>query len=445
MDRETTVSALTLQMSASCLLCTLAYWFLDAELSPGGLYPPVLLVYGPLLYGIDRLFLQQERTLQALCLLNGGAAVAFAAAGIPLIGWGHWTSLLFSAVACIWLSVWAGQMALEPPPLVRLLLYLDVSLIFSVLFVGYASAFQRPAYQLIPACLGCASALLGLTLRRVGRGLGAKGWGFIAAAFLVILALVVLLVGVAAAPAGYGVVALWDLLTQVAHFLFSLLGKLLIWLSSLIPPAEPGELPAEEPVIFEQLQERELPQSNPAVLVVLIVLLAVGALVLLIYLLKLLGRLRVGGRKVKRQSLPLRRRISLTAGLRRLLSSWATRLRLRLYLFRIRSTPEGSYYLLVRKCRMAPWHKRREETPREFLLRLYAAAGGDCQLTAALEALIPAVDLALYAPNRSGQFFPQSKLVRRRIGSAARKQFLRDCLARIPLFQPKEPQSDQTS
>ena len=64
-----------------------------------------------------------------------------------------------------------------------------------ILFVAYGSAVQVPAYQLIPACVGCAGSLLGLMIRRIGGGLGARGWSFVGAAFLVVLALVFLLVG----------------------------------------------------------------------------------------------------------------------------------------------------------------------------------------------------------------------------------------------------------
>ena len=87
---------------------------------------------------------------------------------------------------------------------------------------------------------------------------------------------------------------------------------------------------------------------------------------------------------------------------------------------------------------MAPWHKRTGETPREFLLRLHSAAKEDLSLSAALEELIPDVDQAFYAKKGSGQSFPQSKLVRRRVGASARRQFLRDALARLPVFQQQK-------
>ena len=138
-------------------------------------------------------------------------------------------------------------------------------------------------------------------------------------------------------------------------------------------------------------------------------------------------RLKIGGRKVpKAAKAPQRRRISLWSGLKRLLESWRTRIRLHLFLTRHRDTPVGMFYGLVRRCRLSPWRKRTGETPREFLLRLRRSAGEDLELAAALDGLIPAVETALYSPAGRSDTVAQAGLIRRRIGRAVRGQFLRD-------------------
>ena len=165
----------------------------------------------------------------------------------------------------------------------------------------------------------------------------------------------------------------------------------------------------------------------------LAVLAAAGALALAVWCLRMLGKVRVGGRRVVRTVRPSRRRPALSGALRRLLASWAERICLAVWLIRNRNTPAGLFYLLVRRCRMGPWRKRRGETPREFLLRLRRSAEGDRELADALDGLIPAVDAALYAPpEREGSAVPYARLIRRRVGASVRRQFVRDSLARLP-------------
>ena len=431
MDNRTVVGALSIQLNAACILCTLIYWFSQSELGRIGPYPLVLLAYGPLLYGLDRLFLRRERTLRDLVLLNAGAGLAFFAVLVPLVGWGRWGSLIFAGLACLWLTVQAAQLSLSPPAMSKMILFLDGSLVLLLLFTAYGAAVQVPAFQFLPACVGCAASLLGLMLRRLGGGLGAKGWGFIAGAFLAVLALVCLLVGFAAAPAGQGVVVLWNTLAAAVQFILSLLWQLLVWLSSLIPaPETVGEL---EPPLQAELPEAQEPmaQSNPVLVALTAALAIAGAVFLLVLALRALGRLRVGGRTAVVRVRASRRRVSLLKGLARLIAALAGGLRLRMYLFRIRNTPEGLFYLLVRRCRTAPWHKRRGETPREFLLRLRSSAQTDPELASALDGLIPAVDRALYAPKEKPALFPQARLVRRRVGASVRRQFLREGLYRV--------------
>ena len=220
---------------------------------------------------------------------------------------------------------------------------------------------------------------------------------------------------------------LWNGLVTLAKGVLALLWRLLLFFSSLLPEMAAGDL--EEPYAQIQLPEEELVQAeaNPVLTIILLVLAAVALLLFLAWLLRLMGRLKIGGRKVpKAAKAPQRRRISLWSGLKRLLESWRTRIRLHLFLTRHRDTPVGMFYGLVRRCRLSPWRKRTGETPREFLLRLRRSAGEDLELAAALDGLIPAVETALYSPAGRSDTVAQAGLIRRRIGRAVRGQFLRD-------------------
>ena len=205
-----------------------------------------------------------------------------------------------------------------------------------------------------------------------------------------------------------------------------LLGQLILFLASLLPAPETDgayQMEMENPAI-PQIQEtvREL---SPGVLMVLTAAGIILALVLLTLILRALSRLRIGG--TRRVKAPRARtgRPSLLEGLRLLWAAWRRRIALLHWLRRHRQTPDGIYFLLVRRSRKAPWHKRPGETPREFLSRLKAAAESDSDLRNALEALMAAVDAALYAPSPQTVTLPQADLIRRRMGAAVRRQALR--------------------
>ena len=335
--------------------------------------------------------------------------------------------LVFAAGFCLWITMKGGYRSLHAPTLHEMILSLDTSAVMLVLLMGYTSIRGSGILWVLPGAAGFAAACLGVAARRMYGPITIKGWALLGIAFVGIFGLMVLLVGVAAAPAGEGIVMLWNGLVTLAKGVLALLWRLLLFLSSLLPEMAAGDL--EEPYAQIQLPEEELVQAeaNPVLTIILLVLASVALLLFLAWLLRLMGRLKIGGRKVpKAAKVPQRRRISLWSGLKRLLESWRTRIRLHLFLTRHRDTPVGMFYGLVRRCRLSPWRKRTGETPREFLLRLRRSAGEDLELAAALDGLIPAVETALYSPAGRSDTVAQAGLIRRRIGRAVRGQFLRD-------------------
>lgn len=423
------VGGVSVQLSTACLICMLVYWVGGKEM--GIAYPQALIPCALALYGVNRLFLRRERSMRTLVFLNIAAAGVCFAALAPAIGREQRATLAFAAVLCVWLTVQGARLAVKPPVLSRVILSLDVSLAALILFVAYGASAQIPAFQMIPACVGCAGSLLGLLICRTGGRLGARGGLLVAGAFVAVLVFVFLLAGFVAAPVGQGVVALWTAICAAVRGAAGLLYRVLAWFFSLFPETAKGGLEWEAGMDLMsgwQPQAEEAAVAGPVTMAVTMALLAAGVLVLVIGGLHLLGRIRLGGAQAERTNRANRKRISLVEGVRRLLNGWMERVRLRVWLFRNRNTPKGMYYLLVRRCRMGPWHKRRGETPREFLLRLRRSAGEDPLLAAALDELIPAVDAALYARSLKGQPVAQARLIRRRIGASVRRQFIRDSL-----------------
>lgn len=401
---------------------------------PGWYYPLVLLFYAPAIYGFNRLLLRRPRTLRALVLWNGGAYLLLLASVLLIGGWQGLAHAVFAALFCLWVTAQGAQLSLEPPTLSQLILRLDICLLFLVIFVGYTAALGFDLLWNLPIVIGCASALVGVISRRVGGRLGGRGRAVMAAAFLIILALVWLLVRFVAAPAGGGFVALWEAVLSVLKTLGHLITQALVFLASLVPQPE-GELEMEPQAGISQLPAEETVMEVPPLVTAVAVGIAVIAVgVATFFILRALGRLRVGGKTaVTVKAGPARQRLSLFQGFGKLLAAWKQSLGLRLWLWRNRDTPAGLFFLLDRRCRSGPWRRGPGETPRAFLLRLGAAARGDPTLSAALSELVMAVDAALYGPRDTAPLPPVSgaSLIRRRIGRAVRHQFLRQCLARF--------------
>lgn len=432
-NRSSLLPAAASLFATSCLQCTLVYLTTLNAYAPGPYYPLMLLPYSLVLFAANRLFLRRERTVLGLVLLNGGLSLAAFLSVVLVNPLPDWGSLLFAALFCLWLAARAGQLAWSPPTLFQLILSVDLCLAALALFTAYLAALELPVSWCAPIAAGCAASILGLIVYRSGSSLNLKSGLFLAAVFAGVFAMVWLLVGYLAAPAGEGLVTLWNWLVSAVLFLLGQLWRLLVFLTSLLPPAPAEELTLEPEQIQMPEQEETLTQANPVVLAVFLAILALAALVLAIRLALRLRRLRLAPHTHSvRISGTRAGRISLLAGLRRLLAGLWSRLVLRLTLWRNRNTAWGLYFLLVRRSAPTPWHKLRGETPREFLTRLREGAAGDQDLAQALDRLIPAVDLALFSPGGPEGELPQAPLIRRRLGRAMGLLTLRQLVSRLP-------------
>lgn len=433
MDDRYPLASVMMQLSLACCICTLLCITMEAGDTLGLYYPLILIPYAPILYGINCLFLRKERTLQSLFLLNAVFCVALLVS-IPVFnGWKSLLSFLVTIVLCVWPTLKAAQYAQKPPALHEMILSLDASMVLLLLFAAYAAATEVPMFRAIPAVLGCAVSILGVISRRMNRSMGPREWGLVSLIFLGIFAAMWLLVSFAAAPAGEGLVSLWHglvrLATTLIQWLWHVLELLLIW---LIPETDPGELPLMPPAEGIPGVDSMTEELNPLIALVPILLMAALVIALVIWLLVKLGRVRIGGIKTQKTTVrQSRQRISLREALTRLLRSIAARIRLQVFLWRNRNTPQGVFYLLEQRCRKGPWRRQTGETPREFLRRLQGYSAEKPDLFAALDALIPAVDRALYASSQERTIFSEARLIRHKMGAAIRRQSLRTLAARI--------------
>lgn len=417
-------SALAMQFALGCGLCTATLLMTLGEETAVGFYPFALMVYAPLLYGANCLFLRREHTMAGAAILNGGAAILMFAAICLIDGWGGFAYMLFAAVFCIWPTVNGLQLAEKAPDVHGLILCVDVTAVLLVLFAAYAALAGRDQpWMLFPAFAGCAASFLALVTRRAGRTMGVRDWGLVLGAFGALMAVLWAVLRYAAA-AGGGLVAAWKSLVAAVKFLLLLTWRTLEYLLSLLPvPAyEDYEIEMEAARIpeVEELAEME---STAALVMLALVLIALA--VCLGWMLVKLRKVKLGGTAHRKAAARQKRKgPGLLGALGLLAAAWGRRLRLWLWLRRSRNTPEGIYCALERQSRRTPWHKRPGETAREFLLRLRNGAE-DPAFTAALDELIPAVERALYAREAPRTTFPQGGLLRRRARSAALRHYLR--------------------
>lgn len=432
MDNYNPLPSISLLLSCACLQCTLTYLLTLSSRAPGPYYPTMLLPYALLVFLADRVFLRRERTVRGLTLLNGGLCAAALLSILLLGGVADLAGGIMAGVFCLWLAVRASQLAQKSPKLFELILEVDLSLVMLAVFTAYLSITGRSVSWCLPITVGCACSILGTIVFRSGTNLGPRSWTFLTVTFAGVLAMVWLLVSFVAAPAGEGLITLWHWTVAAARFLLNLLLQLMIFLASLLPAPEVGQ-PIEPGASQPAFPMEEQFQNDSIIPLLLLAALAVGAVVLVLLLLRTFGRLRLLAVRAKSESAPLHRRVSLLAALRRLLAGWGRWAARRIWLWRNRDTPEGLYFLLILRSGHTPWHKLPGETPREFLSRLRSQASDDPQLIQALDALIPAVDRALFSSCVQEPPIPQARLLRCRMGAAVRQRMMRDALSGLRL------------
>jgi len=419
------------QFALACNLTTAYYLMtLDAG-SPGPFFPLSMLVYAPLIYLVNRLFLRRERTMLALTILNcfcGGAVLVL---HLLLDPWQGFAYLVFTIVFLSWLTVRGCRSVLNGPPLRGTLLTLDCSFLLLAAFIGYSSIMGWAAHWSIPALCGLSASIIAASASRSSHSFGTKGWLAVGSAFGLLVLLMWLFVAVMAAPAGSGLVTLWALLISGINTLKQLLFRLFAFLFSLLPDADPGEMEWYEAPEFVMPEESPVAEASPAAGVVALLLMTACCAALLVWLVRHLGKLHLGHSRPKNAiSQPDRERTSVLRGLMKMLSAWVAGIRLRFRLWENRNTAVGLYFLLVQRCRRTPWHKRSGETPREFLLRMAEAAHSDTALFDALKQLAARTDAAFYSGHPDTSSLEYAPMIRRRIGAAVRKQFLSELFLR---------------
>lgn len=433
-DRGKFVSALCVQLASACMICALALIVSFNENATGLFYPLVLIPYALFAFLLNSLLLRRERTMRTLVLFNILLGILAMLAIYFVGGVTHWASLIIAAGIVAGLTVRSATLCFSPPELRSVMLMMELNLLVTVIFTMFSAVTGLPLIWSAPTVLGTAVSILGVMLYRSFGRTGKHGFAISALMFLAIFGAIWLLVGFAAAPAGGGIVWLWELITTSIKYVLSQIWNFILFLFSLIPQVE---LEGENQMEFMSaiiIEEQEIAEVNPAILAFIGVVGVAAIVISIVRLLIHLGKISIGGKRIlktkkgeKRDRPPFLK--ALSAFFARLFSS----IKLRYRLWRGRNTPLGLLHILINRCRLSPWHKTAGETAREFLLRLRDTAESDESLYKAMDALILSVELQLYSGAREKATVDDSALIRRKIGAAVRRRYIQDKLNSVKL------------
>ena len=171
------------QLALACNLTTAYYMLTMGDGMPGWFFPQITLLYGPLLYLLNRLFLKKERSMLALGGLNLALCAAVLGGYLLLEPWRGIAYFAFAALFCSWLTLRGCTSALRGPSLRGTLLTLDAAFLLLIAFISYSSATSVDFRWNIPAVLALCAAMISAVILRSDHSPGLKGWLAVAGVF----------------------------------------------------------------------------------------------------------------------------------------------------------------------------------------------------------------------------------------------------------------------
>lgn len=398
------------------------FWLLrsDSGMVEGIVLLPFLL--GSLgVYAAMYLYLRRERSMLSLVLF---AAVLGAALAVGLTLWGStfsgnikWLLVPLAAGTTTYLSARACVEGTTPA---RSITGMELTTLFFLVClwiqstVGLGTAYSLPV---LGAVLVSLVEVCYLRLSGSSRS-GKRGLIVVAAVLAGIFALLGLFLAFGADTLAQTLVLLTNAVMSGVKWLANGLYRLLLWLFSRLPDVEVEASVSYVPP--EQIRVPEMENSYTASAAVLIVAVAAFGLYALVLLLRHLGTLRIGGRKVQRSGGVERHRLSLGKWL---LTFWNTfKERIALEWILRKNTPQGLYLFLLRSGRSLHVKKGRGESPAAFVRRMAALTAEEEILCTALTELAPALERALYADGDAMSYpAEQGELIRRSFRRTLRK------------------------
>ena len=415
MNRKYAFSSVAVQLAVACDFIAVYCIVASQNGIKWWLFPGVILLYAPLIYAVNRVFLLKERSLRSAAILNAVLAAAIIALCIAADGWCGFGTLIFMLLSVIWLTVQGAGFALTSPQIKHMLLCLDVTVLIVAAFAVYSAFFGLEAGPGTVMTLGFIAVCFGTAVRRCGRPLGLRGWLFTVTAFSVLALIMLFILGVAAASAGEGLVGIWKGLAAAAVSLDTVLLSLIQPFAALFPRLSKEVIPLQQSNASDAGGDQLFIEGSMvgmgSIMIVLGVILLIGA----VFVIKKLGSIKT--RKSESENAVISERIVRTekSSASKLFAALKNRFRVYMFIKKNRDTAKGVYLYLVKQCRKREIRKKEEDTPREFLERLIERAEGLPEFQEALSALSLDIDRALYSRQGESYRISYGAVIRRDI------------------------------
>jgi hypothetical protein len=415
MKESYTLSASLMQVSLAGVLSACSYFLTMENQTQVVYFPAILLIYAPLVYLLNRLFLRRERTIIAWILWNVAlCALLVGSVAVVCSGWpsgGILPVLLFTGLA----TLRGAQLCHNPPKLSAAILWLEINVVVLAVFMGIWATTEGSLVWCSPVALGAGAALLAVISHRMNGRMGGREWLLLMLAFAFLGGVLWLLVNFLAAPTGQGVVLIWSGFLAVLNTIGGQIQRFLAFMTSFLKPEH-----------YEEVEMADLSGMNMdtsandtmaasfgrllAIFVIVAVVIAVVAALIVFGRIKL-GRPVIQAAPKKKEK---RNRPSLLSGIKKMLEHLMARLRLWREMWTARNTELGTYYSLVRLCRRTALRQQPGDTPGVFLNRLEEACS-EQETAGALADLRLRVDRVLYSGQEASSQFPGRKLLKQNI------------------------------
>ena len=357
--------ASAVQIISAAILST--FWGMFFEEGSLSLFPSILVVYAPLSAFFNVLLFERDASKSIIMVINVAAVAVFSF----FVFFFSTSSMVLYRLICIPFFIaydaYSLKLAENDVSYGTFIRFFDFSLVMFLVVMIYAEGRAEPVSIINASLLSLISSIVSiLVMRHDGDSLA--GW----ASTILSVAIVALLIGLFsgyAGVAGGSLITLWNGIKHAIGIIYSFLA----WLFSLLPKAEAepmGEMFQPSYEFIHEIGGLQGEQTGGGIVffIVLVILITIALAVFLVF--------KIRKTRLVFHAAPKRRKkivsTSLAKGLLRAFSSICSFFRVRKYVFLNRNNSIGLYFWFCIALSRSRWHKRADETPRNFVTRLMA-------------------------------------------------------------------------
>ncbi|MBQ2751098.1 MAG: hypothetical protein IJF25_00830 [Oscillospiraceae bacterium] len=390
---------------------------------------------------ILKLFLRKSRPVNAMIAVSVALAVAETAA--ILLFFFHFddtAAIGVAGAAVVSTVVLTAFRCTEPVSMARSISSMELTVVFLLFFLWLQSALKIDTEYCLPLFFAVILSISDIMYQRISTIGDSRSQTRIRSITVVSAMLVLVLIVMAAfvmfgvEPLGRGMEAIYHAVVYCVKTLIKLLIAFVMWFASLFPdPKDQYEYDIMKDD-FNIPELGEIQEVNPIVAIILCVIAVLILLIMLGCMFYAIRKLRIGGSKtssVKQQV--KRRRMSLLAWIKAMISALYRNIVLRIRIMLARGSAKELYIFLTKAGRTLGFRRRKGETPCAFVLRASEMTGGaNADMEKALKLLSDELSIALYS--KEGQRpFPKAEaaLIRSGFRKALHRARIKNLKARI--------------